>query len=242
MHWIDFVILALIVWFGMKGVMNGLVVGLFRLLGMVLGTLLAARYGDGLGSWFVHQFSAPAQVGHFVGYAAVFLIIVLISQMLAGMIRSLLEFVLLGWLDKAGGVVFGGVKALLISFVVFFAMGFLPDNPITGGIADESRFYAFYEQNAPGLYARLVEPFMKQRSLPKALRSSRTQRSGRPDIFGSELFIKLLNKTEVFNDIEADYLLEKFNSIDVDMQKKIIDELKRGDIASLSEILTGAGN
>ncbi|MCK5520106.1 MAG: CvpA family protein [Candidatus Marinimicrobia bacterium] len=227
MHWFDVVIFALIVWFAIKGIMNGMVLGLFRLMGLVLGTLLAARYGAGLGSWFVHQFSAPPQVGQFIGYAAVFITIIIISQILAGMVKSLLEFVLLGWLDKAGGIAFGAVKALLISFVVFFAMSFLPENSITDGIYKDSRFYAFYEQNSPGLYARLVEPVLKKRNMPRSFRSTGTKRSKKPDIFGTDLFKTLLDNADKFSDKEIDYMIERFNTIDIDKQKQIIDELKK---------------
>lgn len=240
MHWFDLVILGLVIWFAVKGIMNGMVMGLFRLLGLLLGTLLAARYGSGLGHWFVQQFNAPPQAGVFLGYAAVFVTIVLASQILAGMVRSLLDFVLLGWLDKAGGVIFGAVKAILIAFVVFFAMGYLPQNPITDGITRGSRFYVFYQENAPGLYARLIQPFLKEKQFSRPLRSPRFRRGEPADVIGSDLFRQLLEGTEVFNDKELEFLVDKFSTIDMDKQKSIIDELRKGNTAAIYDMLTGS--
>ncbi len=239
MHWFDVVILAFVLWFAIKGIMNGMILGLFRLAGMVLGTIFSARYGGGLGTWFANQFDAPAQVGQFVGYALVFIVVVLLAQVLAGVVRSLLDMVLLGWLDKAGGVLFGAMKAMIVVFIVFFAMSFLPDNPLCDTIYRESGFYAFYEQTAPGLYSRFIQPVLKQHNPIQQIKSATAAATGNPaELIGSDLFRQLLKGSGKFSDKEIELFLDKFNTLDMDVQKQIIDELKAGKVDDVFEMLT----
>jgi len=236
MHWLDVAVLGLMVWMGFRGMMNGMISGLFRLLGLILGTILAARYGALLGAWFVQSFNAPEQAGLFIGYAAVFLVVVIVAQSLAGVLRSFLDMVLLGWLDKSGGVIFGAVKALIIVFVAFYGMTYLPQNPISEGIERGSRFHAAYQAYAPGLYQKFVAPMLKGGN------KSRPLRRGGSDLrtlSGPELFEEMLNRTKAFNSAEVEYLIERYRKIDFQTQQRILQELKDGNTTVIYDILTG---
>lgn len=152
MHYLDIVIVIIIVASAVEGGIQGFVYEVFSLLGLAAGLVLAIRY--------CHEWSAYL---HFIGIAdwllsiITFLIIVIvvsaIFRMLGRWLRKLLSKVFMGWLDHFAGVLFGivrgGVMVLLIVLLLLLS-------PLSQVIRREAPRTQFLK---PAV--ELVKPFLK---------------------------------------------------------------------------------
>ncbi len=93
-----------------------------------------------------------------ISFAAVFLIVVFVINLIGHAIHGILNLVMLGWLDKLLGVLFSIVKyGFILSMIIFFMESlnslypFLPQQTL-----DSSKLYGFISSIAPTIF-----PFIK---------------------------------------------------------------------------------
>jgi len=125
---IDIIALALVAFFMYKGMNKGLVAEVFKILGVIIGFMLAIQNIQ-TGSAIVRSFiSTNDQVEKVLGFILIFIIVMGVTMLLANFVNSFLNLVLLGWIDKTGGVLFGGLKGALIISSILSVLAFLPDS------------------------------------------------------------------------------------------------------------------
>ena len=123
MNWLDVIIIILLVASIFGGLKNGLVRSLLSLAGLIVGINLAGRYYLAVAARlaFIHQEKAAHIVAFVIIVLAVMLVAALVGLLLAWIIAS----VMLGWLDRIGGAIFGlvigalSIGALLAVWVKF---------------------------------------------------------------------------------------------------------------------------
>ena len=132
-------LLLIIAYFGFRGFQRGLVEEVGRLAGLILAFILADQLSP----------MAAAQLGFESATArtAVAVIIIFIATLTAmalvtKVLRTLVELVLLGWLDRVGGALFGVLKAILIiGVLIFLAEGLNMTRGLTERLHKESVIY-----------------------------------------------------------------------------------------------------
>jgi len=89
-----------------------------------------------------------------IAFAAVFLVVILVVNMVGHAIHALINVVLLGWLDKILGVIFAFLKyAFIFSVIIYLAESlnelyhFLPQETLT-----ESALYKMISKIAPAIF------------------------------------------------------------------------------------------
>lgn len=105
MNWGDIIIIIVLAILTILGLKRGLVKSLFPLIGIVLGIFLAGTFqnalADNLG--FIDS-EGTARIVAF----AIILVVVFLAAIIAGsIVHGILHMVLLGWVDRLGGAVFG---------------------------------------------------------------------------------------------------------------------------------------
>ena len=122
---VDLVIIAILIAFGGMGAWRGFVIEIGQIIGLAGGIIVANKTHQILASMFESQITNP-QVRLVVAYMSIFLIITFLVAFMAKAVQKMFEFLMLSWLNRLLGAVFGMVKGFLIVSVVIFAIDLLP--------------------------------------------------------------------------------------------------------------------
>ena len=126
MHYIDIVVLVLLVAFGVKGMIRGLIKELFTTVGVVLGVFLGSNFAPVVGK-MIPLGSASTGVVNLVGFALVFVAVYALCFLLGFMFadyRFMKERATISTqIHAIGGAVIGAIKLFLILSIVVFAFG-----------------------------------------------------------------------------------------------------------------------
>lgn len=112
-------ILLFIAYFGYRGFQRGLVDEVGRLVGLVLAVILAYRFSPLLAEHISLENELARSAAAFVG---IFLVTLIAMMLITRFVRSLVELVLLEWLDKLGGTLFGLLKSIVVLGVLIYVM------------------------------------------------------------------------------------------------------------------------
>lgn len=112
---IDFIAIGLIVLAIIKGLRKGLVVAIFSLLAFVIGLAAALKLSAVVAEYLGTTTNISQRWLPMLAFALVFFIVALLVRLGAKAIEGSLRMVMLGWLNKLGGVVF----YLLLYFLIF---------------------------------------------------------------------------------------------------------------------------
>ena len=120
MNQIDLLILALVVGGGFFGWVNGLLKWLFTFLGLIVGVFIASRLYKTL-DWAIPMVDSDG-VRQFI----IFILIVAAASvgawMLGRAVKTMLSMLMLGWVDRGGGMAIGLLVGLLGASVAVLAM------------------------------------------------------------------------------------------------------------------------
>ncbi len=111
---IDGVFLLLMVLACIKGYRKGLIIALFSLLAFVLGLAAALKLSATVATKLAAQSDISGKWLPVISFISVFIIVVILVNLLAKLIQKSVEFILLGWVNRIGGILF---FALLYSFI-----------------------------------------------------------------------------------------------------------------------------
>jgi membrane protein required for colicin V production len=112
---IDFIAIGIIILSIFKGFRNGLVVAIFSLLAFIIGLAAALKLSAVVAEYLGTNTNISQRWLPILAFAIVFFVVVLLVRLGAKAIESGLRMVMLGWLNKLGGIVF----YLLLYFFIF---------------------------------------------------------------------------------------------------------------------------
>ena len=110
-------ILIFIAYFGFRGFQRGLIDEVGRLVGLILAVILAYRFSYLLAEHIPLQNELAKSA---VAFVAIFVVTLLVMALITRFVRALVELVLLEWLDKLGGTLFGVLKSLIVLGVLIY--------------------------------------------------------------------------------------------------------------------------
>jgi len=123
MAWFDYLIIILV---GIPMVL-GLKIGLVRvtanIFGIVGGIFLALRFSD----QFIDSIDAyinDPQISSEISFFAIIVLTIFASWAAASFLKKVLSLLLLGWVDRVGGALFGAVLGSFIVGAIIFVMEF----------------------------------------------------------------------------------------------------------------------
>jgi membrane protein required for colicin V production len=119
---IDLAFFVLIIMAALKGYNKGLIVAVFSLVAFIVGLAAAVKFSAIVAGWLGTQVSVSNHWIPLLSFALVFLGVVLLVKMGAKMIEKTVQFVMLGWVNKLGGVLFFCLLyVIILSIVIFYA-------------------------------------------------------------------------------------------------------------------------
>lgn len=119
MNLIDFIILAVLCFFAVKGLIRGLINEASSLAGLLVGGWLAYRFYPFLSVPIKSTLHLPVHLSSFLAFIIILLITGISAHIIGNIITVALRLVMLGSLNRFGGILIGIVEGVLLLCMVF---------------------------------------------------------------------------------------------------------------------------
>lgn len=158
---LDIIAIIIIILAIIQGYKRGLIVGVFSFVALFIGLAAAIKLSAVVAGYIGKTVKISEQWLPLIAFAVVFLIVVLLVRALARFIERTVRFVMLGWLNRLGGIIFYvALYITVLSVVLFYAEQIKIIQPAT---IDKSLTYHFIQPWGPKAINALgsVLPFFK---------------------------------------------------------------------------------
>jgi membrane protein required for colicin V production len=105
MNWLDIVIVVVLAVATFYGLRTGLIKAVLSLAGLIIGVVLAGRYYTALAGRLT--FISQESIAQAVAFGVILIVVMVIAAVLAGLLKWATSLVMLGWVNRLGGAVFG---------------------------------------------------------------------------------------------------------------------------------------
>ncbi|ULQ52263.1 CvpA family protein [Flavihumibacter fluvii] len=137
---LDIITLGVLILAVIKGISKGLLVAVFSLLAFVIGIAAALKLSAVTAKWLDGSIDISSRWLPLVAFLLVFIVIVILVNKIGQLLEKTVEWAFLGWLNKAGGVLFFSILYLLVWSVLLFYLGKM--NIITEQQMEQSTTYS----------------------------------------------------------------------------------------------------
>lgn len=129
MNFFDIIIMVVLCFFAVKGLVRGLVNEASSLAGLLLGGLLAYRFYPLLAVPIKSILHLPAHLSSFLAFIIILLLIGVCAHIIGNVITAALRLVMLGSLNRLGGILIGVAEGAILLCMVFSvaSSSFMPE-------------------------------------------------------------------------------------------------------------------
>ncbi len=121
MNLADILIWLVLLGFVVKGFTKGLIRQVCSLMGFLVGGWAALKYYHSLAETSRHVIHLPPNVASFLSFICIFLVVGLLFFLLGHLLTAFFKIILLGGVNRVGGVVLGFLEgAFILSLLLFF--------------------------------------------------------------------------------------------------------------------------
>ncbi len=141
MHWLDIILLIGLVIPTFIGLKQGLIKAVLSLVGLIVGVILAGNFYEHLAG--ILGFISNPDVANVVAYVLILVVVLVIAAVAAKLLKTFIKVVMLGWVNTAGGGIFGFVMgmiflgAILATWEKFFGPDMLVKSFIAAFLLDK---------------------------------------------------------------------------------------------------------
>ena len=141
MNWLDIVIAVALIIPIFTGLLQGLIKAALSLAGLIVGVVLASNYYQQLGGMM--GFMPSENVANIAAFIIILVVVMIIAFVLATLLKATAKAVLLGWVDRLGGAIFGlfmgaiVMGAILAILVKFIGEGLVTESVLAGVLLDK---------------------------------------------------------------------------------------------------------
>jgi len=119
-NWVDLILLAVLGIFGLRGFFRGLFREILSLAGLIIGFLIAARYGDVAARYAAEHWKLAPIMLKGAGFVAIFFVIYFAFSLAGWLLHRSEKMLFLKTVNRAGGIAIGvGKGAALAALAVF---------------------------------------------------------------------------------------------------------------------------
>lgn len=154
MNYIDIILALLLVFSAINGFRKGLIAELASLAALILGIWGAIEFSDVTSEFLVENFNMKSEHLNIISFIVTFVVIVILVHIVGGVVNKMVETVMLGFLNKLAGMVFGIVRAALILSVVLVIFDKIDEDIqiLSPEAKSESQMYEPIRNLAPSLF------------------------------------------------------------------------------------------
>ena len=166
MNWLDIGILGVLALFTVLGVYWGLIRQVLALGGLIVGIIVAGRYGPEVAAWLT-SFTNSDPFADWLGFIIVLVGVSAVASIIASLLRVFAGLLFLGWLDHLLGGVLGLIQATIACGILLALSLIYPQPGIEQAIGGSQLANLFL---GVGQVASLLLPDQLQQVLQAALR------------------------------------------------------------------------
>ena len=136
---IAFIIVMIVAIF--KGLSKGLILGIFSLLAFIIGLAAALKLSVVVAAWLKDSAGSFSKWLPMISFLLVFIGVIFLIGLLARVIKKTMQFAMLGWLDRLGGMIlYLAIYTIIFSVFLFFAEKLFLVQPTT---IHDSKLYPY---------------------------------------------------------------------------------------------------
>ncbi len=140
MNWLDIIILISLVVSVFAGLRRGLVKSVLSLAGLIIGVVLAGHLYKSVSG--ILAFISNEDAANIVAFILILVLVMVAAFFFARLLKSAIKVVMLNWVDRVGGTVFGLLVgailwgAILAAWVRFFGSGLVTESLLASVLLD----------------------------------------------------------------------------------------------------------
>lgn len=154
LNWLDIIILvvlAIAVFYGLK---TGIIKAVLSLAGLIIGVILAGRFYISLAERLT--FISQEGVANAVAFALILIVVMVAAAVLANFLKWVTSLVMLGWVNRLGGAVFGLIMGAIFCGALLTLWGKFLGTP---QVFAESNLTGFLLDGFPAVLTLLPSEF-----------------------------------------------------------------------------------
>ena len=156
MNFFDYFSIAIIIWFAFKGYKNGIILEFATGIGIVVGLILGNNYYSALANnlQFLIENETTGKITEFV---SLFLSSIILANICGLLLKQIMNFILLGKIDRVLGGFFGIIKAIIILKIGIMLIGNIPLANNYTQAANESLVEITIQKNADLIFKEIYK-------------------------------------------------------------------------------------
>ena len=160
---LDLIILIPLLLWARQGYNKGLIVSVASFAALILGLYFAFSFSDYTAGKLTEHFKIDNEYLAVISFLVTFVVVVIAVVVVGNVVQKFIDVLMLGFLNKAAGAIFGILKGALYLSILIFLINFLDpgQNLIKKEYREGSMFFNPVERFAPMLYSRLNLDNMK---------------------------------------------------------------------------------
>ncbi len=123
---LDWVLVAFIGFFFVRGLFRGFLLELTDIVALIGGYFAAKLIAPYLAYFITDNTSLQRGIAGIIAAIVIFLAAAILISLVGKLLRKIVRSASLGWLDRSIGALFGGLKSFFLIVILFFLVGFLP--------------------------------------------------------------------------------------------------------------------
>ena len=153
-NFLDIIIIIPLLLFAWQGYKKGLIIEVATLAALILGLFFAFYFSDYAANLLNEHFDIDEKYIAALSFIVTFIVVVFTVVAIGKILQKIIDIILLGFLNKAAGAVFGIVKGALILSILFLIINYFDSNQrfIKEEYKESSIFYEPIASFAPKLY------------------------------------------------------------------------------------------
>lgn len=167
-NWIDAIVAVFVIRGMVIGHRRGLSGELIRFLGIVCAIYLSFKFYEPGADRLIQRVSLDRNVAIGLSFSGIFLAALLFFYMVNQTVHRVTQLPAVAALDKAGGTILGGAKALLFACVALILLALVRVEAISSAVSKNSFFGPLAISAVPGAYKFAVRVYPGVQSLPAA--------------------------------------------------------------------------
>ncbi len=154
MNYIDIILLVLLFLAAINGFRKGLIAEVASLAALILGIWGAIKFSYVTSEFLVENFNIQTQHLNIISFVVTFIVIVILVHIVGSTINKLAETVMLGFVNKLAGLVFGVLRSALILSIILVVFDKIDEDVhiLSESTKENSRMYEPIRSFAPSIF------------------------------------------------------------------------------------------
>lgn len=154
MNYIDIVLGILLIFAAISGFRKGLIAEVASLAALILGIWGAIKFSYITSEFLIENFNLQTEYLNLISFAVTFVVIVILVHIVGSAVTKMIDVVMLGFVNKLAGLVFGVIKSALILSIILVVFDKIDEDVhiLSEKTKENSRMYEPIRSFAPTIF------------------------------------------------------------------------------------------